>query len=71
MDVTSFDIGLIIATLLCLSFAALWIIALIRVIKNEFPGQNEKLIWALLIIFLPFIGTIVYFVVGKAREIKN
>lgn len=71
MDPTSLDAGLLIGILLCLTFAAFWVIALVRVIKNEFPGQNEKLIWALLIVFLPFIGTVVYFVVGKSREIKN
>ena len=65
------DIGLIIATLLILSFVTFWILALIRTIKNDFPGENEKLIWALMVIFLPFLGTIIYFVVGRSREIKK
>jgi len=65
------DIGLILAGILFLAFLSFWVIALIRIIRNEFPGQNEKLIWALLVIFLPFIGTIIYFVIGKSREIKN
>lgn len=65
------DIGLIIATILFLSFVTFWILALIRIIKNDFPGENEKLIWALIVIFLPFIGTIIYFAVGRSREIKK
>jgi len=65
------DIGLIIATILFLSFLTFWILALIRIIKNDFPGENEKLIWALIVIFLPFIGTIIYFAVGRSREIKK
>jgi len=65
------DIGLIVAGILFLSCLSLWIIALIRIIKNDFPGENEKLIRALLVIFLPFIGTVIYFVMGRSREIKK
>lgn len=65
------DIGLMIGAILFLSFVTFWILALIRIIKNDFPGENEKLIWALIVIFLPFLGTIIYFAVGRAREIKK
>ncbi|HET6769468.1 MAG TPA: PLD nuclease N-terminal domain-containing protein [Chitinophagaceae bacterium] len=65
------DTGLIITTILFLSCVSLWVLALIRIIKNDFPAENEKLIWALIVIFLPFLGTIIYFAIGKSREIKK
>jgi len=65
------DIGLIITIILILSFVTFWILALIRIIKNDFSGENERLIWALIVILLPFLGTIIYFAVGRSREIKK
>ena len=68
---TGISIWIIFTVILFLLCVTLWVVTLIRIIKNDFPGENEKLIWALLVIFLPFIGTIIYFVVGRSREIKN
>lgn len=71
MEIDAMSVTLILWSLLALAFVVFWIIALIRIMKNEFPGQHEKLIWALLIIFVPLIGTIIYFTVGRSREISN
>ncbi len=43
------------------------IMALISVLKNEFPG-NDKIVWVLLIIFLPFLGALLYFLIGRGRK---
>jgi hypothetical protein len=45
-----------------------FIIAFIDILKNEFEGSN-KLIWLLAVIFVPLIGSIVYFVIGKKQRI--
>lgn len=45
------------------------LMALISVLKNNFSG-NDKLIWVLLIIFLPFLGALLYFLIGKGKAIK-
>lgn len=46
------------------------IVALIHLFKNEIKGRN-KLIWILIIIFLPFFGSILYFIMGKRyREVN-
>jgi len=47
----------------------LFIIALIDILKSEFQG-NDKLIWILLIIFLPLIGPILYFLIGRKKKIQ-
>jgi hypothetical protein len=67
MDILTPDIGLITWMIIGLLMIFLWISALVSIIRNEFYGQNEKLIWALLVIFLPFIGTILYFTIGLKR----
>ena len=43
------------------------ILALISVLTGRFPG-NEKLVWVLVIIFLPYLGSIVYFLVGRQNR---
>jgi hypothetical protein len=61
------DIGLIVATILFLSFITFWILALIRIIKNDFPGENEKLIWGLIIIFLPLVQSSILPLAGPKK----
>lgn len=48
----------------------LWIIALIDILKSDFKDTNGKIIWVLLVIFLPIIGSILYFAIGKSQKIK-
>ena len=45
-----------------------FIIAFIDILKNDFEGSN-KLIWLLAVIFVPVIGSIVYFVIGKKQRV--
>lgn len=42
----------------------LWIWALVDCVKRDFRG-NDKVIWVLIIILLPFIGSILYLIVGR------
>lgn len=46
------------------------LIAIINVLRNDFQG-NDKIVWILVILFLPFFGAILYFLIGKNRRIKN
>ncbi|WP_372800167.1 PLD nuclease N-terminal domain-containing protein [Lutibacter sp.] len=46
------------------------IIALIDILRSDFKG-NEKLIWVLVILFTSFIGTILYFLIGRNQRIKK
>lgn len=47
-----------------------WIIALIDILKSDFKG-NDKIVWLLSVILIPFIGMIAYFVIGKKQKIKR
>jgi hypothetical protein len=46
---------------------AFWIWMLIHAITNKGLSDTEKIIWVLVVIFLHFIGAIIYFFLGKPR----
>ena len=48
--------------LLCV---VLWIVALVDCLKGSNPN---KLVWVIVIILLPFLGSILYFVIGKSKS---
>lgn len=58
------ELMLLIITLLVL----LPLVALIHLLKNKFK-RNNKLIWVLIILFFPIIGSILYFTLGKSAII--
>ncbi|HJN16508.1 MAG TPA: PLD nuclease N-terminal domain-containing protein [Armatimonadota bacterium] len=45
----------------------IWIGALIDCVKREFDGENEKLIWVLIIVLAGWIGALVYLFIGKEK----
>ena len=51
--------------------ALLWIWAIIDLLRSTFPNDTNKLIWALVIIFIPFIGSILYLVVGRNQKVQG
>jgi hypothetical protein len=68
MDVFG-GIGLLIGIFIFLAVCFLWVIALIDILRSDFRG-NDKVIWVLVVIFFPFLGSILYFIVGRSRKIK-
>jgi len=56
--------------LLMLLSIPLFIIALVDILKHDFPG-NDKLVWILVIIFFPLLGPILYLIIGKKTRIKK
>ena len=61
-------IHLIIVSIFILLPSIFWIIALIDILKSDFRDTNDKIIWALVVIFLPVIGSILYFLIGKSQK---
>jgi hypothetical protein len=59
--------GLLITLFVILFIILLPLIALISVLTNEFQG-NEKIMWVLIIIFLPFLGSVLYFLIGRDKR---
>ncbi|WP_439184330.1 PLDc N-terminal domain-containing protein [Carboxylicivirga taeanensis] len=44
------------------------LLALISVLKNNFEGSN-KVVWVLVILLIPFLGSILYFMIGRKQRI--
>jgi hypothetical protein len=47
----------------------IWLICLIDVLRNEFTGNN-KIVWFLVVFFLPILGSILYFFIGTDHKIR-
>jgi len=48
-----------------------WIVALVDCLTKEPSAGNDKLIWALVIIFLHWIGALIYFLVRKPQRVAQ
>ena len=59
------------AFMIGLGFTVIWVLALIEIVRSEFQDKNERLIWLLLVILLPLIGTILYFAIGRKQRMEG
>jgi hypothetical protein len=48
--------------------AILWLWALIDLLSNDFGDSLNKLIWVFVIVFLPVLGAILYFLIGRKQK---
>lgn len=53
-----------------LALLGFWIWALVDCAKGDFRG-NDKIVWILIIIFTNWIGSTIYFAVGRAQKIPT
>lgn len=44
------------------------LIALVDVIRSDFRGSNDKLIWVIVILFLNVIGALLYLIIGRNQR---
>ena len=51
-------------SLACFAF---WLWMLIHAITNKGLGDGEKIVWVIVIIFLPFVGSLIYFFIGRPK----
>jgi len=45
----------------------IWLWALIDVIRRQFPNQNDKTLWLIIVILLYWIGGVVYLIAGRKK----
>ena len=57
--------------LICIALFAVWIWTLVDIIQSQFRDSNEKLLWVVLVILLPFLGTILYFAIGSKNKVAS
>ena len=71
MELLSPQLGLIFWVITAMFLVTFWYVALRSIIKNEFEGGYGKLIWVIVVIFVPLIGSVMYFAIGRSRKIKK
>jgi hypothetical protein len=54
-----------------LMIGGLWIWAIVDIIKSEFEGSNDKVLFLLLVLLFPFVGTVIYFIIGRPKRINS
>jgi len=65
-----FGAGILLTLFIIFFIILLPILALISVLMNDFRG-NDKIMWVLIIIFLPFLGSLLYFLIGRDKRINR
>jgi heme/copper-type cytochrome/quinol oxidase subunit 4 len=45
------------------------IIALINILSERFEG-NKKLVWVIVVVIIPILGSILYFLIGKRKRLN-
>lgn len=48
---------------------ALWVRSIVDIIESEFEGSNMKLVWLLVVLFMPILGTILYMSKGDKTKV--
>jgi len=46
------------------------ILAIADIVRSEFKNANDKLIWILIVLFMPFFGSLIYFLVGRGQKVS-
>ncbi|WP_442795149.1 PLDc N-terminal domain-containing protein [Pelobium manganitolerans] len=64
MEFVAPSIGLTVWAIVSLVGLILPIICLISVLRHDFKN-NDKLIWVIIIVFIPFLGSILYLLIGR------
>lgn len=64
----SFSFGLMFWQIILFVALFFWLFCVIDVLRNSFNG-NDKLIWILVLIFVPILGPFLYFFIGRKKRI--
>jgi hypothetical protein len=59
----------VIGGVISLACFVFWLWMLVHAVTNKGISDVEKIMWVLVVILLPFIGSVIYFFVGKPKAI--
>jgi len=60
-----------IESLFIIGAAILWLCALIEIIRSDFKESSTRIIWILVILFVPFFGWVLYYLIGRNQRLKT
>ncbi|GMQ30062.1 PLDc N-terminal domain-containing protein [Algoriphagus confluentis] len=71
MELITPSYGLIFWQLSIFIYFGFWVYALIDCLRSDFRGPNQKLIWIILILFAPMVGTFLYLSMSRRTKEKR
>lgn len=57
----------IIGGIISLLLTVFWIWMLVHAIRNKGLSDGEKVAWVLAVVFLPFLGSVLYCIIGRPK----
>jgi hypothetical protein len=60
--------GILLWQLIGLSYLGFWVYALYAMIRSDFKEPQMKMIWAILIVFVPIMGTFLYLSMNRRTK---
>ena len=70
MQLVTPELGLIVWLILSIVLLILPVLTLIDLLRNRFVN-NDKLVWTIVVVFLPLIGSVLYWTIGRKQKIKG
>lgn len=71
MDLVVPGFGLLIWQLSGLIYLGFWAYSLFDCVRSDFRVPNQKLIWLILILFAPIIGTFLYLSMNRQTKVRR
>lgn len=70
MELLTPEMGLLFWTVFSILTIVLPIAALFNLLKSTFKDSTSKLMWVLVILLVPVVGPIFYFIIGRRQRVK-
>ena len=61
-------IGGVLALIIALGVFIFWLWALIDILKSDFRGSSNKIVWLLVVFFLYGLGALLYYFIGRKQK---
>jgi hypothetical protein len=45
------------------------VVAIVEIVRSQFKAENDKLIWIIVVVFLPLVGSFLYLSIGRAQRL--
>ena len=47
---------------------ALWVYAIIDIVQGGFKKEGDKIVWLVLVLLVPVLGTVMYYLIGQKQK---
>ncbi len=71
MELIKPELGLVFWSIFAICFLLFWVLTIVRIAKSDFIDHRTKLAWGMIVFFLPLIGMLLYYSIGRNQRINN